>query len=212
MKKKTLTILIAVVLVVVCAIGGTLAWLTDKSGPVTNTFVVGDINIILDEVKVNTDGQFLKGETVVTNKADADRITSGSNSYKIIPGTTYVKDPKVTVKAGSEACWLFVKVERSTNFDSFMSCQIRNDWTKLTDGVTEEEVYYKELNQNTTVDTDYPILVNDEVTVLNTVTKAMLTANDFSNPSIAFTAYAVQKDNITTVGAAWTQANNSANY
>lgn len=36
MKKKVLSI-VAVVLVLCCAIGGTLAWLTDKTNPVVNT-------------------------------------------------------------------------------------------------------------------------------------------------------------------------------
>ena len=38
MKKKTLALLLALVLLAGGVIGGTLAWLTDKTDPVKNTF------------------------------------------------------------------------------------------------------------------------------------------------------------------------------
>lgn len=47
MKKKAWVSLVAVVLVLCCAVGGTLAWLTAKSDVVTNTFAPSDINITL---------------------------------------------------------------------------------------------------------------------------------------------------------------------
>ena len=40
MKKKTLTAAIALVLIVALAVGATYAYLTAKTGTVTNTFVV----------------------------------------------------------------------------------------------------------------------------------------------------------------------------
>lgn len=82
--------LLALVLVIGCVAGGTVAWLVAKTDTVVNTFTYGNINIALAE-------------------------TTGTN-YKVIPGTVIEKDPKVTVKAGSEACWLFVKVEESGTF------------------------------------------------------------------------------------------------
>ena len=107
--KKKLTVSLAVLALVACmAAGATLAWLTAKTSSVTNTFTYGDINIELKE-------------------------TTGE-SYKMVPGNKITKDPKVTVKANSEACWLFVKVEKSGNFDKFMTYGIADGWTKL-DGV-----------------------------------------------------------------------------
>ena len=79
--------LLALVLVIGCVAGGTVAWLVAKTEPVVNTFTYGNINIALTEEAGGTEKQF-----------------------KIIPGTNIVKDPKVTVTAGSEDCWLFVKV------------------------------------------------------------------------------------------------------
>lgn len=174
MKKKVLSI-VAVVLVLCCAIGGTLAWLTDKTASVTNTFTVGDINIELTETTTN---------------------------YKMVPGNTISKDPKVTVKANSEACWLFVKVEKSANFDSFMTYDMADGWTELP-SVTG--VYYREVAA-TTAATDFSVLKGDSVSVKDTVTKAdlnALTQNTF--PTLTFTAYAVQKDNVADAATAWSK-------
>lgn len=174
MKKKVLSI-VAVVLVLCCAIGGTLAWLTDKTASVKNTFTVGDINIELTETTTN---------------------------YKMVPGNTISKDPKVTVKANSEACWLFVKVEKSANFDSFMTYDMADGWTELP-SVTG--VYYREVAA-TTAATDFSVLKGDSVSVKDTVTKAYLNAltqNTF--PTLTFTAYAVQKDNVADAATAWSK-------
>ena len=46
---KTLVALLSLVLLLGCSLGGTLAWLADSTGPVTNTFTVGDIDITLVE-------------------------------------------------------------------------------------------------------------------------------------------------------------------
>lgn len=176
---KTMFMILAVVLIVGISVGGTLAWLTATSGPVVNTFTVGDINITLTET---------------------------TTDYKMVPGNTINKDPKVTVKAGSEACWLFVKIEKSTNLDSFITYSVANGWTAL-DGV--DGVYYREVSA-TTADTEFPVLANDRVTVKNTVTKTMM--NELQNdgatqPTLTFTAYAVQKDNVATAADAWAKAN-----
>nr|MDY5756504.1 hypothetical protein [Eubacteriales bacterium] len=88
MKKKGLALVLALTLLVVGVVAGTLAWLTAKSDVVTNTFTTSDINITLEETEGGTNKEF-----------------------KMIPGWTIEKDPKVTVVAGSEDCYLFVKVE-----------------------------------------------------------------------------------------------------
>lgn len=183
MKKKVISI-VAVVLVLCCAIGGTLAWLTDKTDPVVNTFTVGDINIELKETTTN---------------------------YKMVPGNTISKDPKVTVKAGSEACWLFVKVEKSNNFDGFMTYTMADGWTQLVDadGKAVNGVFYREVTA-TTADTSFSVLSGDQVQVLGTVTKTQMENiknGTITAPTLTFTAYAVQKDNIASAAAAWAEVN-----
>ena len=96
-KRKALLLSLCAVLLVVASVMGTMAYLT-SSATVTNTFTVGDaVTITLDEADVNDDG------TVI---ADADRVTE--NSYKLMPGHEYTKDPTVHVTGGE--CYVFVKV------------------------------------------------------------------------------------------------------
>lgn len=97
-KTKALLMSLCAVLLVAASVLGTMAYLTD-SKDVKNTFTVGNVSIDLDEAKVNTDG------TVVTG---ADRVKT--NSYKLLPGHTYVKDPTVTVLAPSEESYVRMKV------------------------------------------------------------------------------------------------------
>lgn len=177
MKKKTIALIVSLVLVLGCAIGGTLAWLTDKTEAVTNTFTVGDINIALAE--------------------------SNDLDLKMVPGKVITKDPKVTVKENSEACWLFVKVEKSNNFDTFMTYAMADGWTALTDVAG---VYYREVAA-TSADTDFEVLKDNKVTVLGTVTKTQLNALTADTyPTLTFTAYAVQKDGFASATAAWVEA------
>lgn len=180
-KKRNLALVLCLVLVTaLVSVGGTIAWITTKTTPVVNTFTVGDINITL-------------GETTTT--------------YKMIPGKAIAKDPKVTVKAGSEECWLFVEIEESSNFDDYMTWTIASDWTLLESASSDDKyVYYRTVNAST-ADQEFKVLNGDKVTVLASVTKAELEAVKTSNqPTLTFTAYAVQKDNITNVNDAWTQA------
>lgn len=207
MKKKIVAAALACILCIGVGIGGTLAWLADKSAEVKNTFTYGDINIVLDESKLNADG------TLDT----ATRVQA--NTFKLVPGDTQAKDPMVTVKKGSEACWLFVSVTASSNYSTFMSDPVIADGWTLVPG--ESNVYYREVAAvaaDAEKDATFYVLggttnATGEVHVLDTVTKMMvngLTAENY--PTLTFQAYAVQKDNIATVADAWTQAKTSANY
>ena len=198
MKKKAIVAVVALVLVLCCAMGGTLAWLVDSTTEVKNTFTYGDINISLWEHKLNEDGLTLS----------TDVFTGAEQTgFKMIPGNNIKKDPTVTVKADSEASWLFVKIEESENFDDFMTYDIADGWTQLTVDAKGNEItdliYYREVAA-TTADTNFAVLANDSVSVKDTVKKDMLKEDVFVAPSLSFTAYAVQRDaNITTAAQAW---------
>ena len=69
MKKKTLTVAIALVLVVALAVGATWAYLTAQSGPVVNTFTVGKL--------------FDQGGALTLKEHKAVAQTSGEYSYKV---------------------------------------------------------------------------------------------------------------------------------
>ena len=166
--------LLALVLVIGCVAGGTVAWLVAKTEPVVNTFTYGNINIDLTE-------------------------TTGT-SYKIIPGTDITKNPKVTVKGGSEACWLFVKVDKVGTFvEGKVTYAVANDWTALP-GV--DGVYYREVSA-VTADTDFNVLEGNKITVSEDLTKAEVDAITADEISLTFTVYAVQKENIDTAADAW---------
>ncbi len=174
---KLVVAMLAVTLLIGCAIGGTVAWLTAKTDPVVNTFTYGDINIELTETKPE------------------------NKQAKIIPGVNIEKDPKVTVKANSEACWLFVKVEEAGTFvTDKVTYSIDTGWTKLTGVTGVDNVYYREVGA-VTADTDFAVLKDNKVTVSDTLTKEDI--QNITNPTLTFTAYAVQKDGIDTVEAAW---------
>lgn len=174
MKKKTLALVLALTLLVAGVVGGTLAWLTDQTAEVKNTFTVGDINIGLTET---------------------------TTDYKMVPGNTIAKDPTVTVKAESEACWLFVKVTESENLDTFITYAIAEGWTKLQDGV-----YYREVPASA-ADQTFSVLAGDAVTVKSDVTKTMLETAKTDAPTLTFQAYAVQKDNVASASDAWAKVN-----
>lgn len=95
--KKILTLCLAALLAVTAAVGGTLAYFTDTDAA-TNTFTVGRVELTLDETDVKPDG----------TKDTDDRVQE--NDYHLIPGHHYIKDPTVTVKAGSEPSYVRVLV------------------------------------------------------------------------------------------------------
>ena len=132
--KKIVAALLAVVLLIGIGVGGTLAWLKAATGPVTNTFTVGDIDIELKEHKLQANGT-LDSNTEVTSEG----------TYKIVPGDEQPKDPFVRFTKDSEPCWLFVKVEEKNNTvdgKNYVTYSVdTSKWTALT-GVTG--VYYKE--------------------------------------------------------------------
>ena len=92
-KSKALLLTLCAVLLVAASVLGTMAYLT-STDTVTNTFTVGKVEIKLDE-------------TDVTNPT-GPRVKA--NSYKLMPGTTYTKDPTVTVLKGSEDSYVRMKV------------------------------------------------------------------------------------------------------
>lgn len=107
-KTKALLMSLCAVLLVAASVLGTMAYLTD-SKDVKNTFTVGNVSIDLDEAKVNTDGKAIdKKGNVVTDLAKAERVAG--NSYKLLPGHTYVKDPTVTVLTPSVDSYVRMKV------------------------------------------------------------------------------------------------------
>ena len=119
-KKSILMAAIAVMLVAVLVVGGTLAYFTDTKSA-TNTFTVGDVKIKLDESNVND--------------PNGDRVTS--NEYTdVFPGIQYKKDPVVTNTGKNDAyVRAVVTIENGMNW---MGLYNENVWT-----APQEEAFMK---------------------------------------------------------------------
>ncbi len=158
---RLLVMILALTLIIGGIVGGSVAWLTATTPSVTNTFTVGDIDIELTE-------------------------TTGAG-YKVIPGVNITKDPKVTVKANSENCWLFVKIQETNWPASKVTYSIASGWSELT-GHTG--VYYRSVSSSTS-DQVFPVIKDNKITVLDTLTKGEITQQF----SLTIKAYAIQLNN-----------------
>ena len=195
---RPLILMLAVALLIGATIGGTIAWLTSTTEKVENTFTVGNINITLEE-----------------SGADETEADGQQRTFKMVPGDTIDKDPQVSVLANSEACWLFIKVEKSTNLESFITYVMEENWKPL-DG--HDGVFYREVDAATAAaGVTYDVIGNkgadgtgtfeaNKVLVKTSVTKEMMDGlTDATLPKLTFTAYAIQKANIADVATAWAE-------
>lgn len=183
-KKKALLMTLCAVMLVVASVMGNMAYLT-STDEVVNTFTVGNVEIKLDEAKANTDG------TLVDN--GATRVQT--NSYKLLPGHAYTKDPTVHVDANSEQCWLFVKVEDGLaaieDTTTIADQMTAKGWTPIASG---SNVYA----YRTKVNAGENISVFDSFKI-----KGDAVVSGYANAQIVVTAYAVQADGFATATAAW---------
>lgn len=193
MKKKTVAFVLAMVLVFAVTVGVTVAYLTDKTDTIENTFTVGKVYIDLKET-FNTD-------TNNDNEPDAWQA-------QLIPGKEYTKDPVVTVKGGSEKCYLFVKFDEigsPATYLDYTSLLAAPAWTQGDGTNIPANVWYRVVDKNT-ANTDFHLLDGDKVTVKNTVTNENM--NDASGAKLAYTAYACQFEGMT-AAEAWTAVKNA---
>ena len=105
--RKALVMICLITLVACVSVAATIAYFTD-SDAVTNTFTVGKVGIYMDELDVDKDQNQDDNKTYVEDGKEV--VRDQANKYHLVPGETYVKDPKIYVNADSEDCWLFVKV------------------------------------------------------------------------------------------------------
>lgn len=198
-KNKALLLALCAVSLVTASVLGTMAYLTDNK-KVTNTFTVGSVAITMDETDVNLAGQ-----------KDGD-VRVQQNTYKLLPGHVYTKDPQIHVDPTSEDCYLFVKVENGIaaiepkDADKSVAAQmVANGWTEV-EGQTN--VYVK-MNGNALqiVKGGETVNVFETLTIDGaTVDKTKL--EQYKNATITVTAYAVQKDGFEgkTADAIWNTA------
>ena len=201
MSKKLLKILalaLSAVLLVGATIAGTVAYLT-STAQVSNTFTFGNVSITMDEVKVDEYGKALTGGNA--GRIPATAQDQSKNNYKLIPGHEYIKDTQIHVAAGSESCYLFVKIDSTfasyTDVDTVLN---NKGWTLLQEADNADNVYcYASGGSNiVTVNAEQgkDILVIDEFV-------ADPNATTFTGFAADIIAYAVQSDGFASAAAAW---------
>ena len=207
MKKKILVACLCVALAVLTIAGTTLAYLTSQD-EVTNTFTVGNVQIKLDEAKANPDGSLV---------ANADRVKA--NSYKLIPGHTYNKDPMVTVLKGSESSYIKMTVtfSKAAELDAIFAPN-GADITSIFNGYDSTNWIYKGNTEDTEANTrtyefwyketvaapDADVALDalfDRIKVPGTITGEQL--ETIEGMTITVNAYAIQADGFANAEAAW---------
>ncbi len=190
--KKIVASASALALTAAVAVGGTLAWLQAETNTVKNTFTVGNVAITLTEYDQDN------------NLKDATG-TDQDVSFKVSPGMPVTKAADIGVTAGSEACYVFVKVTKGSTFSANFSEPVMDDaWTALGEGY--EGIYYADVNAVTAqAGTSFNVLADDQLTVLGTASEDTIDANT----TLSFQAYAIQsagieaKDGKTAPEVAW---------
>ena len=188
--KKVIALVLCVILLMAATVVGTLAYLTSKA-EVKNTFTAGNVTITMNETDVNEYG-VKDGESRVT-----------ANTYNLVPGHKYTKDPLITVGANSEDCFVYVQIENGISQylikNNLENQLIENGWTKLTD---DGKVWYQ---THAKQDTAKKLKVFETFTVKTDADS--VTGWDSINTTdnvITVTAYAIQTDTFGDAADAWT--------
>lgn len=204
--KKAMLMTLCAIILVVATVFGTMAYLT-STDEVVNTFTVGNVAIKLDEAPVDGNGKATTG----------DRVKA--NSYKLLPGHVYDKDPTVTLLAGSETSYVKMTVTFSkasaldaifaptgADLTSIFSGYDSANWTAkgntkdATANTRTYEFWYKEAVGAPTVDVALDALF-DSITVPGSITKEQLAT--IEGMTITVNAYAIQADGFANADAAW---------
>lgn len=112
--KKTLLIVVAMILMCAMSAAVTLALYSATTNELENTFTFGNVSIKLDE----------------TDPKDPTKRVETGVQYDIDPGITYVKDPKIT-NTSDEKAWVRIAV----TFDKNVAAEFGTD---LADFVVDE--------------------------------------------------------------------------
>ena len=212
-RSKALLLTLCAVVLVIATVFGTMAYLT-STDEVQNTFTVGQVKITLDEAKVNPDGTLVYKED---GQTPVDRVST--NSYKLLPGHTYNKDPMVTVLNGSEASYIKMTVtfSKASALDAIFA-PTGADLTSIFNGYDSDNWIYKDNTKDATADTRtyefwYKETVGaptadvaldalfDSITVPGEITNEQLAT--IEGMTITVNAYAIQADGFANADEAW---------
>lgn len=196
--RRALLSISLVLVMMMAAVGGTIAWLTDSTDEIKNTFTVGNVDIDLTETANNSSNDGWEAE--------------------LNPGSVYVKDPKVTVIKGSEECYLFVEVTQPKTIENILEYTLWMDvsptqheltWTKGDGSDIPANVWYTTISETLTANSNLVIelLKDNQVKVSENLTNQNMPSKDLT---LSFKAYAAQTANMT-AQQAWTEVSKNTN-
>lgn len=120
MKKKIALLCTAAVMIAVLAVGGTLAYLVDKTDTATNTFMIGEVTGLLTENgtlgAVGEDSVTHEPDNILINWDKVDPLKDGDfagiplTATGIAPGQLVQKAPVVTLGGDSRAAYVRLTV------------------------------------------------------------------------------------------------------
>ncbi len=206
--KKSIALVMMAVLLVAASVMGTLAYLT-STATVKNTFTVGKVAITLDEAEVTEYGEAV---------TPASRVKE--NTYKLLPGHTYNKDPMVTVLAGSEPSYIKMTVtfSKANELDAIFAPTGGADLISIFKGYDAANWINKGNTKDATANTrtyefwykeavgapDGDVALDalfDSITVPGEITQKQL--ETIADMTITVNAYAIQADGSTDAADAW---------
>ena len=206
LSKKALALMMALVLVVGCAVGGAVAWLTEKTEPVTNTFTPGRL------VEEKADFSLME-HVAVRGENGAYALTqelTTANTYSVLPGVNLPKDPFISLKNVEEA-YLYVEVVDA--LPETLTYAMDTNWVALKDGATAVtgphggEIYAWNVKLPAVTDAKiYNILKDKQIVVSSSFTAPVDVPADYTE-TLSFYGYLAQGAGQDTALSAWKAAN-----
>lgn len=201
-KKSLLTMVLALTLVGAVGIGATLAYLSDATETLTNTFTVGSgIGVKQDEA--------IWDDT--NDVALTDRTEEGNDYTDIQPGDVLAKDPTATVLANSSDCYVFMQLSGADELaaQQFSFSGFSADWVKVADEDGNDATTLDGLYCYVNADGTYKVVEKDAadqaLTALFTTVTYSLDAAELAEGAslsdVTIKTCAVQADNMTEADA-----------
>lgn len=203
--KKTWLIAACIALVLAVSVVGTIAYLTDTTDAVVNTFTVGKLlddplSFVLKEhqaTDTDKDGVYTLDDTKEVN----------TNTYTVLPGVDLPKDPFVKTNETLKLdAYVFVEVVDGTGTNLHFTVD-SDKWTELSGktGPNGGKVYAMKANGGIAKADAYlgpiPILTENKITVDNA---AITDAAAQFGGTVTFYGYMIQAGGFADANEAWT--------
>lgn len=182
-KTKLLILICILASILGVSIYGVAAYLASASDTVENVFSADNITINLAE----------------TDTEDGDD-NPNTNTYEMVPGKEIYKDPKITVPKDTADCWIYVKLEKSKDFDEYLTYQVTEGWENL--GDKYPGIYYMKVAKVKDSEQTFIVLKDNKVELIEDVDEEAINSMEVP-PTLTITAYSVQQATFKDALTAW---------